>query len=972
MQPPAEFIGRGQALRQTLAALDGSRCPVNLWGVPGIGKSTFCSEVARRLEDAGTHVVSIDLEQIVSGNQVASLVPEALARAVVTALSIGPRSPKLDSPQLDRAFDAALKKAAADFASSHAAVVVRQRATHGARIENTQIHVGESVHRLMVALQQYRHDVASAARGRLAGLEHLDGSVLIVDTAEVLYQFDDRSGETNAETLNFGLAKWFLSEVLDTISQRTGLRLLVAGREVLDGEFSSEPVAVELTEWSTDESEEFGLSSGLPPEFAADLHSLCHGVPIWTSLVVEVWRTDESSGPPPTPESLRAMARARPAERWLPAAFLRRLDGRMRAIVRAAAVPRVVTRGAIGALMAERRLSDSEWERLCSHAFIQLKPVGGIAGRRFLHSLIRTAILAHLEAEEPAELRRLHQAAAVYFDEESQPIESFYHQFASGDASGFAEWNELIESHVERFDFDVASQLVDAALTEDHAVALRADAPGVEGHALIWRARIHRSRDQIDAAIAAYNDAIACFEGYGATAHEIESHLELARLEWRCGDVVRAAEGAERALRLARATNDRFFIARILEVLGGLSHTPAALAVSYLTEARYLYSELGEDHDEADVILALADLAEDDASRLKYYDEALEVFVESGCSVGRAQVLRRLAGVKFARDLTDEASVLLDEAERLFQTSEANEERAEVLRSRAHILASLHRYPEAHELLLEAAEIYRVAREPSREARIMRQLAVVSTDWLGLQSAFDFLANAVAKCEEIEDVHGIASTLETLGNLQERHQSWPFQKESYERALEGYSSCSEWSGMIRIWRRLAYSASVALDLDVACDYAQRAFKVAEGQRPALCVELALELGSLHLGRPLIGLYFSPWEHAHPFADEAQLQRSTAWYRLAEELSSRNKNRRLRGLARKGLGDNAVARQDWEGAIQVYTDATADLRAERDRLSVAWLTQAVADCLVELGREVEARPLFTEAMYLFDETNETWT
>jgi hypothetical protein len=93
----------------------------------------------------------------------------------------------------------------------------------------------------------------------------LSRCLLIIDTAELLYLFDEvgveRSG-VRAET-HLGLTRWFLHDLVpELVDAGPGIRLVLAGRErfTVDEPWFHQ---LELSEWSAGETAQFLANHGL-------------------------------------------------------------------------------------------------------------------------------------------------------------------------------------------------------------------------------------------------------------------------------------------------------------------------------------------------------------------------------------------------------------------------------------------------------------------------------------------------------------------------------------------------------------------------------------------------------------------------------------------------------------------------------------------------------------------------------------
>ena len=151
---------------------------------------------------------------------------------------------------------------------------------------------------------------------------------------------------------------------------------------------------------------------------------------------------------------------------------------------------------------------------------------------------------------------------------------------------------------------------------------------------------------------------------------------KLANRALKGGESVRAQEYSQRALQLARGSNDKAALAHTLFSTTLMHWDDFAVREAGLLEARNLFQEVGDKHSERRALgmLAFTLYPDGDARAEPYLREALKNERQRGDLPGIANCLMRLAAIERARGDIEKAESLEIESRATYVVQEPNAE----------------------------------------------------------------------------------------------------------------------------------------------------------------------------------------------------------------------------------------------------------------------------------------------------------
>jgi tetratricopeptide (TPR) repeat protein len=286
-------------------------------------------------------------------------------------------------------------------------------------------------------------------------------------------------------------------------------------------------------------------------------------------MVVEECRQERLAGGHVSPEWLRAIAHDRPVEQWLPRVFLGRLSAIEREVVICAAVPQILHLELIGHLLRKSGVDPPVdwWGRLCQHSFVRRAYDQSVGDHQYMHRMVRAAILAHLDRQQPARLFTLHREAADYFAQLSRLCEEIYH-FAARDYRLLHTWRDALYQARRQYDIDTAARLLDAVIAPEQIIRISRDDPSLVVEAEHQQGLVEYSQDRYDAAIRWLTSALRGFQRVGNDDGESRSYFWLAVLRCYMGEYMAAEEYGRRALVAARRANESQLLLDAHSVMG--------------------------------------------------------------------------------------------------------------------------------------------------------------------------------------------------------------------------------------------------------------------------------------------------------------------------------------------------------------------------------------------------------------------
>jgi AAA ATPase domain len=341
--PPVVFTDREEELAAVAGLLDpGSRQRVLVvHGAPGLGKSTLLAHIYRT-GDRRWRRVLIDVEGMVTP---AHAVPEEggedLALRLLRELGLALAG---TAPWWRRRRARRRARAIGREAGQSGPVQVEMRAWDHSQIEGTRIDAGEQTQAGRRA--RWVDDllaVAASARRRC---------LLLVDTAEWLYFFDEVARDRPRPDRPLGVGGWFAGAVLaPLLDAAPRLRVVLAGRDaVAVGKLPAG--AHQLDPWQARHTASYLAALGIAdPGLAEAVHDECHGLPVVAAWLAEECLDQRDRGGAADRRWLAAVARDRPLRAWLPERFFGRLTAAESQLTCAAAVLRAITLGAMEAML---------------------------------------------------------------------------------------------------------------------------------------------------------------------------------------------------------------------------------------------------------------------------------------------------------------------------------------------------------------------------------------------------------------------------------------------------------------------------------------------------------------------------------------------------------------------------------------------------------------------------------------------
>ncbi|MFD3705798.1 hypothetical protein ACFWUP_21880 [Nocardia sp. NPDC058658] len=507
-----------------------------LWGLAGMGKSRIVAELAARTPAGQSRV--IDLTSVIAANY--GQLPQGPAGELLARIADA-LSSWTDSKRLKRYFSIEARKAIQILRAGDVRVVIQAKNNSSITGNVIQIANGPDAE----AFAAHRRRLVAALTELARHIQH--PGIILIDTSELLALLDDIAHEQGPGQPPLG--HWFTHSVLPELARSNPrIKVVTAGRDC-----PTEPAGViasihELADWSLEHTTTFLQSCGIDNEvLIAEAHRLCRGVPLWLALIAEFNQELQLRNVSLTVEQLRLEASGRPAETWLTETLLERLSPTQKRVLKAAAIPRLVTEEIIGELIYETTISEAWFSRFTRHSFV--KSTGGTFE---IHALVRESVLTQLERGEPRLFSQLQRVAADYFRDVGQTLEEAYHRFAIGDLSLGEWWSATTEAAIIRQDLGNAVLHLDAVMgQEDRLRKLGAEQLLARGYYLTGR--LNYFRNKMDDALTALADANARFSNIGDKKGVADTLTIISRVEHQTGSVERARKHVEDSLLLYRS-----------------------------------------------------------------------------------------------------------------------------------------------------------------------------------------------------------------------------------------------------------------------------------------------------------------------------------------------------------------------------------------------------------------------------------
>ncbi|MFY1695123.1 tetratricopeptide repeat protein [Solwaraspora sp. WMMA2101] len=605
-------------------------------GMSGQGKSRLLVELGRRLASGRTGTVDLDrlVETAPGGHaDVAFATTDAVAR--ICAGWTGARLRRYQ--QARRAAEAALAAAYAEVPT------VTVSATDGAVVQDVSITVVTDPAALRAAgvRAHQRTLIAEALADELRGAD-LTGRVLFVDTVERLPYLDEVAGPDD-EARGARQTSWFLGELLPRLLDAApDLRIVLAGREP---PAAGPPMLhVALTEWEPVHTAQFLATRGITdPALVEAVHRTCAGLPGWTDLAAAAIDTARGSGPGLTADEIARRAAGQPVERWLPEVFLDRLAAPWHAVVTAAAVPRVLSRAAVAALLDPAPADDTWFHQLGRYTFVRLGTDTDGSTVATLHPLVRIALLDSLRRNDPGRLRELHLRARAYFAGLGEATEELYHALALGSGLAGTFWRQRFDQAIATLQTATARTLIDLVLAPEQRAGLLVADPRLAVDAEVGAAVVSRLTNRHDDAQRHLAQAqhLAGRSGYRAALSTIAQ--ERARLALWGSQVADGIDEARIALSIATDLGRDGDQGQAHDLLGDLSMRSGDLATArqHFAAAIAAFEQSGSPEGKANSLLSLGNLElrdGDPVAARRSLDTALTLYVAAGRRRGQADV----------------------------------------------------------------------------------------------------------------------------------------------------------------------------------------------------------------------------------------------------------------------------------------------------------------------------------------------
>lgn len=829
------FVGRSREIVAFESLLSQPQRLLELWGVPGIGKSTLLQMLAARAEAEGFRPATIDLKMVHDwDDEPLERLVEKLADAFTGALS-KPGSWRFARHR--RQFDRQRAQAVTTLRDrlSPNGGAFRMTADRGGSISNTVVHIDSPTSDVRGAHRQYRRDLISALTDQLVGGRDFSSAVLFFDSTEVLRWLGQRSWFPDAEATDRPVrGRWFITDVIEPIMRAAaGLKVVLAGYDEvpLSPDLARQAVtSIELREWTVAETSEYLRLRGLGEQVlsAAEVHRSCRGIPLWTSLLAEACRAEVSRGDRPDRALLERLAEGLPAEQWLSQEFLARLGPRRARIVTAAAIPRTVTRDVVAVLLADQvpDLPPEWFDDLCGYSFIRTSAGGAAGTRRHMHELIRAAIHAKLRRDSRDRLSELHgQVAAYYATRTGGLLERLYHQFGSGDLLRAAQtWDAEVAAALLRHQFDRAMRYIEVVTAPEQLELLRDDL--LVARARHYHAHIAAFQDNLVEAKALAAEARERFLGAGDAIGAAEAARLSGEVASRLGDVGEANTHFRDAVRDFERGADPIGKTAAITLIAG-----EALRIGDIKTAGYHFRKALDgtnSHGRANATRGLADVAarqdEHEPAR-SLYTEAVDLFRVESDDLGVANAQLALGELEL-RDAMRTALPIgsLERAERAIDAAAATFDQlkdrlglSNTFRARGDLAMARGRRDDARTLYGRAFGLAQESGSALAEANARLALGDVALRARDLVAAAEHLDQALRIFTALREPLGAANTRHRLGRLATLRKEPVAAEHHYDDALAAHRTLFDRSGAADDLEALAALALAAEDRMLALD-----------------------------------------------------------------------------------------------------------------------------------------------------------
>lgn len=714
-------------------------------GMSGQGKSRLLTELGRRL--AAGRAATVDLDRLVDtapgGHaDVAFALTDAVAR-ICAGWTGGARL---------RGYQRARRDAEAALAAAYAEVpTVTVSATDGAVVQDVSITVVTDPAALRAAGVR-AHQRTLIAEALASGLRDADltGRVLFVDTVERLPYLDEVAGPDD-EARGARQTSWFLGELLPRLLDAApGLRIVLAGREPPAA--GPPAIHVALTEWQPEHTARFLAARGITdPPLVEAVHRTCAGLPGWTDLAAAAVETARTSGAGLTADEIARRAAGQPVERWLPEVFLDRLPAPLHAVVTAAAVPRVLSRAAVAALLDPAPADDAWFRQLGRYTFVRVGTDADGSTVATLHPLVRIALLDSLRRNDPGQLRELHLRARAYFAQLGETTEELYHALAIGSGLAGTFWRQRFDRAIATLQTATARTLIDLVLAPEQQAGLLVSDPRLAVDAEVGAAVVSRLTNRRD---------------------DAQRHLTQAQqLAGRVGHRSALSTIAQERARLALWGS---------QVADGIDEARVALSIA---------TDLGDEGDQGQSHDLLGDLsmrAGDLATARRHFAAAIAAFEQSGSPEGKANSLLSLGNLELRDGDPVAARRNLDTALKLYVSAGRRRGQADVHLALGQLDRMTENPTDARTHYLTAERLYLAVDDEMGAANCHFRLGELAVDTDDLAQAEQYFTRAERVFEAHGDRLGVANTQRGLGSSALHRRDYGLAQQRLRRAAEIY------------------------------------------------------------------------------------------------------------------------------------------------------------------------------------------
>jgi tetratricopeptide (TPR) repeat protein len=436
---------------------------------------------------------------------------------------------------------------------------------------------------------------------------------------------------------------------------------------------------------------------------------------------------------------------------------------------------------------------------------------------------------------------------------------------------------------------------------------------------------VQQFRDERDAALESYNQALMLFRQVGAKLGEANVLQSIGDVQQFRKDNDAALESYNQALMLFRQVGAKLGEANVRKAIGNVQQyrDERDAALESYSQALMLFRQVGDKLGEANVRKAIGDVQqfrdERDAA-LESYNQALMLFRQIGAKLGEANVLQAIGDVQQFRDEQDAALESYNQALMLFRQVGDKLGEANVLQAIGDVQQFRKENDAALESYNEALNLFQQIGDKLGEANVRKAIGDVQQYRDEQEDALESYNYALMLFRQVGDKLGEANVLQAIGYVQQFRDERDAALESYNYALMLFRQVGDKLGEANVLQAIGDVQQFRDERDAALKNYNQAlmlFRQVGARLGEANVLMSLARLSLHVGNVEIA--------------EKQLEQSVEIQRMIGNVYGEGANFANYAISLLQLGNKDKAREYAKRALPIFTKINSQLVEQINRI-----------------------------------------